>query len=360
MLDASFDYRRFLRRRERLVNAVFVMCAAWWVMLMGVGIGARWWEPMARFKDTALWGIWTVDRVLAVGALVSAGIAVLGPWLVRHVRRPPQLILLLRDFQSREAARLAHAYVQRFGAAWGYWITLENVDFRAVDSLGGEAEVEADDGRKDQPPVGGWWFTSLAVGLVVTATLVLTHLDAAPLRWLRATSRSFGALGELVLGIGLIVVICATWFVVTVLIRSVLVTIQRRAFLPGRIDSDAAFASVLDTILARIRRRATTLTLGPLPVISVDDAWWQAAVLRCLAEARLVVFVVAERESEALAWEMDQVRQRCDPDRTLYIRLDGGALELTDGNGRALAGQSDEGAEGRVEDAVRQLLVNAP
>lgn len=358
-LDPSFDYRGWIARRDRIVFAALIVCVGWWGALMVVGLGARWWAPLALFKDIRLWGPWTVDRVLALGALLSALIAIGGPWLLRHVRRPPQLIVLLRDFQSRDAARLAAGYVRRHGSAWGYWITLENADFRAAESLGGEAEMVDDRDRGDAPPVGSWWGTSLVLGLVVTSMLTLAHLDSALLRWMRTTSRAWGGLGELMLGIGLIVSLCLVWFFMAAVIRWAFVTIQRRVFLPRRIDSAERLDQVIGTILRRIQRRASPLTLGPLPVISVADPFWQAAVLRCLDEARLVVFVIAARESEALAWEMAQVRQRIDPARTLAVRVTGAGIALSDGQGRPIPVLSGVDHEEAIDHAVRDLLTTA-
>ena len=131
-----------MARRERLANKTWVFFGVWWAILMAVGIGSRWWAPMAGLKDTTLWGFLTVDRLLALGAFVSVAVAIGGRWLVRNLRRPPQLFILLRDFQSSTAATLASSYVQRHGAAWGYWLTLENADLRAGDSVGGDAETE--------------------------------------------------------------------------------------------------------------------------------------------------------------------------------------------------------------------------
>lgn len=114
---------------------------------------------------------------------------------------------------------------------------------------------------------------------------------------------------------------------------------------------------MLDTIISRVRRRATTLTLGPLPVVSVDDAWWKAAVGRCIAEARLVVFIVAGRESAPLKWEIDHVRQRFDPRRTLFIELGGDGIRLRDGNGYPQRGPAFTRDEDRIDAAVRGMLL---
>jgi hypothetical protein len=201
---------------------------------------------------------------------------------VRNLHRPPQLFILLRDFQSRVAAQLAISYVQRRGAAWGYWLTLENADLRAVDSVGGEAETDPDDenDRDEKPPVGTWWLTSLVLGLVLTIMLVLSLLDATPLHWIRRTSDLFGMLGELTSRIVILVAVGAILFIAALIIRWVLLKVQRAAFLPKRINSAESCQHVLDMIVSRVRRRATTLTLGPLPVISVDNAWWQDAVIK--------------------------------------------------------------------------------
>lgn len=359
--DSSFDYQRFVARRERLANVTLALCVAWWATLMVVGMGSRWWVPMARLKDTALWGDLTVDRLLAYGAIASVVVVTGGPWLVRNLRRPPQLFLLLRDFQSSAAAELATAYVRNHGAAWGYWLTLENADLRAVDSVGGEVETDPDpddeNDRNEKLPVGAWWATSIALGLVSTTMLLLYYLDSAPLQWMRRTADHFGSIGELAFVLGAIVGICGIWFATALTIRWVLLKVQRTAVLPGRINSEETCQRVLDIIVSRVRRRATTLTLGPLPVISVSDGSWKAAVLRCIAEARLVVFIITARETEALKWEMDQVRDRFDPRRTLYIELGGEDLCITDGTGEPIADTSLGGEEDRIEAAVGRMLV---
>lgn len=324
---------------------------------MIVGIGARWWAPVAGFKETVAWGIWTVDRLLAVGAIVTALLAMAGPWLMRHARRPPQLIVLLRDFQCREVAQLAAEYVPRYGAAWGYWVTLENADFLAKDSLGGDAEVVDDPARRDVPPVGGWWGTSLLLGLVVVSMTVLGHLDSALLVWMRTFAHDWGGVGELVFGVLLIGMICVAWLLATLLVRWAIVAIQRATLLPPRIETADQLALVMDTLLQRVRRRASTLTLGPLPVISVSDALWQEAVLRCLHEARLVVFVIAARESPALDWEFEQVKRRVESAQTLFIRLAPSGVTLSDGAGTPIA--IDAGADRleAIDEAVRNLLM---
>ncbi len=326
---------------------------------MVVGIGSQWWAPLARLKGATIWGDLTVDRLLALGALVSVVVCIGGPWLIRNLRRPPQLFILLRDFQSSAAAQLASRYVRQHGAAWGYWLTLENADLQATDSVSGEAEIDPDDekDRNKKPPVGAWWITSLVLGLVSTTVLLLSYLDSAPLQWMRRTSEHFGLIGDLGFGVVSIAGICTVWLATALSIRWVLLKVQRSAVLPERINSAETCQRVLDMIVSRVRRRATTLTLGPLPVISVGDAWWEDAVLRCIAEARLVVFIITARESTALNWEMDQVRQLFDPRRTLYIELSGDDLCLTDGTGDPIPGTSLGPEEDRIEAAVRRMLV---
>lgn len=358
-LSSSFDYRRFLARRQQLSNVIWGFCAAWWATLFLVGIGARWWEPLERLKYTVIWDDLTVDRLLALGAWVSVAVAIGGPWLVRNLRRPPQLFILLRDFQSRDAAQLASRYVRSHGAEWGYWLTLENADLQAADSVSGDAEMDPDDDgdRNQKLPVGAWQFTSLALGLIATTVLLLSNLDSALLRWMRGMADHFGLIGKLVLGIVILIGMVTVWLAITLIINWLLVKVQRTAVLPGQINSLETFQKVLDTIVSRVRRRATTLTLGPLPVISVGDRWWKDAVLRSIAEARLVVFLTTERYSDALNWEMDQVRQLFDPHRTLYIKLFGNDLQLTNGNGDPIPGTSSGLMEERIETAVSSMLL---
>lgn len=358
---SSFDYQRFLARRERLVNSAFVFFVTWFAIFIVVFIGSPWWELIARFQDITLWGNLTVARVLPLGAWVLAFFAIGGPWMLRNLHRPPQLLLLLRDFQSSTAAQLASSYVRRHGAAWGYWITLENADLRAIDSIGGEVETdpENENDPTEKPPIGAWWMTSSALGLASTTMLLLNHLESAPLRWMRRTSEDFGIIGTIAFGVIAITGICAIWLASTLIIRWVLLKVQRTIFLPKRINSEETFQRVLNAIFSRIRRRATTVTLGPLPVISVDDAWWKDAVLRCINEARLIVFIITARESAALTWEMNQVRHLFDPRRTLYIELDGDNLRLTDGNRNPIPGRASGSKEKRIEAAVHSMLVSA-
>ena len=68
----------------------------------------------------------------------------------------------------------------------------------------------------------------------------------------------FGLIGELAFGV------CAIWLASALTIRWVLLKVQRTAYLPARINSAETCQSVLDTIVSRVRHRATTLTLGPL------------------------------------------------------------------------------------------------
>ncbi|WP_227816576.1 hypothetical protein [Nitrogeniibacter aestuarii] len=356
-LDPLFDYLRFLARRDGLANLTLLVCALWWLALLVIGIGAQWWAPLASLKEVHLWGPWTVDRLLAAGALATALLAVAGPWLMRHSRRPPQLMVLLRDFQSRDVAELAAEYVRRRGAAWGYWVTLENADFRAKESLGGDAEVMDDAAHGGAPPVGGWWGTSLFLGLVLISLFLLGQLDASWLAWLRELARSWGSVGDLVFPIVLIAGICLAWFVAALLIRWLIVSIQRALLLPRRIESADQLELVMETLLERVRRRASTLTLGPLPVISVADAFWQEAVLRCLREARLVVFVLSARESEALDWEFAQVRRLVAPDRTLFIRLAPSGMALSDGAGEPIAVLAEADRIDALDEAVRNMLM---
>lgn len=324
-----------------------------------VNIGSGWWAPLAILRETPIWGNLTVDRLLALGALVSIIVTIAGPWLIRNLHRPPQIFILLRDFQSSDATQLASSYVRHHGAAWGYWLTLENADLQAVEGVSGEAEIDPDNenDRNEKPPVGAWWFTSLALGLVSTTVLLLSHLDSAPLRWMRETLDHLGLIGDLVGGVISIAGIGTVWLATTLIIRWVLIKVQRTAVLPGRINSVETFQRVFDTIIFRVRRRATTLTLGPLPIISVDDTWWKDAVLRSIAEARLVVFMTTARDSEALNWEMDQVGQLFDSHRTLYIKLSGDDLHLTDGNGDPIPGTSLGQKEERIEAAVSSMLL---
>ena len=358
-MEKRFDYQRFVTRRERLRSVTFGFIAAWWVALFVVGIGSSWSESMARLRCATVWDGLTVDHLLATGAWVSVAVALGGPWLVRNMYRPPQLFVVLRDFQSSAAAELATRYVRRRGARWGYWLTLENVDLRAADSVGGEVETDPEDERdtKEKPPVGSWWAVSFGLGLVLTTVFVLCNLDSAPLRWMRKTSDDLGAIGGLAFGVVGIVGICVLWFATTVTIRWVLLAVQRAVVLPGRVDSAEACRRVLDTIVSRVRRRATTLTLGPLPVVSVDDDWWRAAVERCIAEASLVVFILAGRESASLKWEIDHVRERFDPRRTLFIELGGGRPSCS-GTGPATHNPATSFArdEERIDAAVRSML----
>lgn len=341
-----------------MAGLTFAVCVLWWLVLLVVGVGSQWWAPLAQLKASAVWGGWTVDRILASGALATVIIAIVGPWLMRHGRRPPQLILLLRDFQSRDVAQLAAEYVRRHGAAWGYWVTLENADFRAAQSLGGDAEVVDDGGRGEPPPVGAWWATSLFLGLVFTAILVLAQLDSALMVWMRETARALGEAGEWLSGVGLIVVLGLVWYVFARLIRWLIVTIQRAALLPPRIETADLLALVMETLLERIRRRASTLTLGPLPVISVTDAFWQDAVLRCVHEARMVVFVIAARESTALDWEFAQVRRLMPPERTLFVRLTPGGMALSNGAGEPLDVVDGRDRFEAIDAAVRAMLTS--
>lgn len=326
---------------------------------MVVGIGSSWWEPLSLLKDTIIWGNMTVDHLLALGAFVSIIVAIGGPWLVRNLHRPPQLFILLRDFQSNDASQLASSYVQRHGSAWGYWLTLESADLQAADGVSGEVEIHHNNeyDRNEKPPVGAWWFTSIATGLFSTTVLLISNIDSAPLIWMRKKLDQFELIGDLIGGVVSIAIIVIVWLATTLIIRWVLIKVQRTVVLPGQINSVETFQSVFDAIVSRVRRRATTLTLGPLPIISVDDAWWKDAVLRGIAEAHLVVFMITVRDSAALNWEMDQVRNLFDPHRTLYIKLYGDDLKLTDGNGEPIPGTSFGLKEERIEAAVSSMLV---
>ena len=173
---------------------------------------------------------------------------------------------------------------------------------------------------------------------------------------MRQTSDDLGAFGDLMFAI----VIIAGFGVVVVAtagpIRWAILTAQRAVVLPGRIDFEEACRRVLDAIVSRVRRRATTLTLSPLPVVSVDDAWWKAAVERSIAEASLVIFILAGRESAPLQWEIDRARQRFDPHRTLSIELGGEVLSLRDGTGRPLPSPSPAEDDERIDAAARSML----
>ena len=179
-----FDYKQFVNRRERLRNFTVGLAIALWIALFVVGIGSSWSESVVRLKNTTILFGLTVDRLLATGALISVAVAIGGAWLVRNMHRPPQLFAVLRDFQNRAAAQLAMRYVRRRGARWGYWLTLENADLRAANSVGGEVEIEPEDESKmnEELPVGSWWILSLGLALTLTTMLLLLHLDSALLQ----------------------------------------------------------------------------------------------------------------------------------------------------------------------------------
>ena len=113
---------------------------------------------------------------------------------------------------------------------------------------------------------------SFGLSLVGTTVLLLRYLNSAPLEWARQLAGDLGAIGDLLFPVFVIVVYGALVLVVAAIIRWLLLTVQRALVSPARINSAESCARVLDTIVARVRHRATTLTLGPMPVIAVDDA----------------------------------------------------------------------------------------
>ena len=354
----QFDYPQFEARRDRLANLVLGAALAWFVILFAIGLGSDWSPALENFKETRVWGRWTVDNVLAMGAWGFVALGVGGWWAVRHMRRPPQLFVILRDFQSPGAAKLASDYVRSHGSKWGYWVTLENAQIAAADSLGGEMEMAepAHERREDDLPLGSWTVVSLGSAFVLTTMLLLRNLDSPALEALRAWAGALGFIGRIGFPILTIGVYCIVVLVVAGVIRLLLLAVQRAFLLPGRITSAEARERVLGTILARIRRRATTLTLSPMPVIAVDDAWWKDAVKRSVAEARMVIFFLAGRSSEALDWEIDHVAKHIDPVATLFVKQTGDDIAISDGTGAVrLRGPPDQ-AGGLIDAAVRDVL----
>lgn len=354
----QFDYPQFQARRDRLANLVLGAGLAWFVILFAIALGSDWSPALERFKQTRIWGGWTVDNALAIGALGFVALGVGGWWAMRHLRRPPQLFVILRDFQSPGAAALASDYVRSHGSKWGYWVTLENAQITAADSLGGEMEMAEpeQESREDDLPLGSWTVVSLGSALVLATMLLLQNLDSPWLEALRGWAGDLGFLGSVGFPVLILGVFCLAVLALAGLIRWLLLTVQRAFLLPGRITSLKARERVLETILTRVRRRATTLTLSPMPVIAVEDAWWKDAVERSVAEARLVIFFLAERTSDALDWEIAHVSKTMDPASTLFVKQTGDGIVLSDGTGADRPRVPPDQATGLIDAAVRDVL----
>ncbi len=357
-----FDYQTFEDRRERLANLVLFMGLAWLAILFGIALASDWFASIEQLKNTVLWGQVTVDRVLAVGAWGFVVVGIGGGWVIRNVLRPPQLFVVLRDFQSAEATELAMAYVRQHGATWGYWLTLENADLQAKHSLGGESEISNHDkdGDNKSLSVGSWILVSGIISLALITFFLLRYLNSAPLVWARQVAADYGALGKFAFPLIALGLICVVLIVLFLLVRWLLLTVQRALVLPSRIDSDLSCEQVLNTIIARARRRASTLTLAPMPVIAVDDPWWKSAVERGIESASLVIFFLAGRTSDALKWEIDHVREHVDPGRTVFVTLDEDSVQISDGAGRSEVRAPFATAGAHIDAVVRKSLGLGP
>ncbi len=357
-----FDYQKFEAWRERLANIALFTGLAWLAILFAISLASDWFASIERLKNTVLWGQVTVDRILAIGALVFAAISIGGGWVIRNFTRPPQLFVVLRDFQSPQATELAMEYVRQYGANWGYWLTLENADLQAKHSLGGDSEISETGGDGDEynMPVGSWIMVSFVVSLALVAYTLWQYPNAPPLEWARALAADYGAVGKFALWPVAFGAICAVLMVLFLLVRWLLITVQRAVALPSRIDSDLTCERVLNTVIARARRRASTLTLAPMPVIAVDDPWWKSAVERGIESASLVIFFLAGRTSDALKWEIDHVRKHVDPGRTVFVRLNAEGAQISDGAGRSDVNAPLAAADKHIDAVVRKCLGLGP